>query len=91
MRMSRDKLKEIQEKISKIKAPKISLQRLADEEKHVIADALSFLIAYEMEESSIFLEEGFDSVAQEFRQKAEKHIELWEKITGTKYDSHSLS
>jgi hypothetical protein len=27
-----------------------------------------------MEESSIFLEEGFDSVAQEFRQKAEKHI-----------------
>ncbi|MCP8308295.1 MAG: hypothetical protein H3Z52_05965 [archaeon] len=84
MRLSREKLRKTRDEISKMKMPKIKFQRLTEEERHAIADALSFLIAWEMEESNVFLEEGYQDIAQEFRQKADAHHKLWEKITGTK-------
>jgi len=84
MRTSRDKIRKIRERMSGAKMPNIRFQRLTDEERHSIADALSFLIAWEMEESNTFLEEGYQDIAQEFRQKAYVHHKLWQKITGTK-------
>ncbi|MCP8315225.1 MAG: hypothetical protein H3Z53_12780 [archaeon] len=90
MRTSREKIRKIREKMSGAKMPNIRFQRLTDEERHAIADALSFLIAWEMEESNTFLEEGYQDIAKEFRKKAESHRKLWGKITGAKYNSNSL-
>ncbi|MEM3437671.1 MAG: hypothetical protein QXP55_03940 [Nitrososphaerales archaeon] len=87
MRVKREKLRKIREEMSKIKMPEIRLQKLTEEEKNAIADALSFLIAYEMEESNAFMEEGYPEIAQEFREKAYAHHKLWQKITGVKENS----
>ncbi|MGB9659324.1 MAG: hypothetical protein ACPLY9_02195 [Nitrososphaerales archaeon] len=87
MRAKKERLRKIREEMSKLKMPEIRFQRLTEEEKHAIADALSFLIAYEMEESNAFMEEGYQDIAQEFREKAYAHHKLWQKITGVKENS----